>query len=178
MGSRVDNSRGAGGPQFPEAARRASSGWPGGSEAAKAAVLLAAVFAAPALADTSGGFPDYVLQKDGTVLIDGDGATDCRSFALALEQGYFESGDISPGAQRVLEQCEEAGLLYSEGATLSASAGETTSTSANALPSTGASAVGGEGRGLPETGGPALPALLVVSSVVVVSGLLVRRIVG
>ena len=45
-------------------------------------VMAMAAVAAPALAQTSGGDPpDYALEEDGTVVIDGDGATDCRSFA-------------------------------------------------------------------------------------------------
>jgi hypothetical protein len=129
--------------------------------------MAMAVAAAPALAQTSGGFPDYVLEEDGTVVIDGDGATDCPSFAAFLEQGDLEppAGNPSQQAQRVLEQCGEAGLLPSGGTTPIAPA------------SSGASAADGEGGGLPDTGGPDLPALLVVSSAVAVaSGLLVRKV--
>jgi len=129
-----------------------------------AAVLLAAVTAAPALADVTGGDPpDYVLEEDGTVVIDGDLATDCPSFAE-----FVPSADGDPDleqAESVLEQCEEAGLLPPSGGTTPGASPE-------------ASAADGEGERLPGTGGPALPALLVVSSVVVMtSGLLVRRVI-
>ena len=121
-------------------------------------VMAMAVVAAPALAQTSGGFPDYVLEEDGTVVIDGDGATDCPSFAAFLEQGYFEPGNNPAQAQSVLEQCEEAGLLPPGGRHPQAPA------------SAGASAANGKGGGLPDTGGPDLPALLGVSGVLAMAG--------
>ena len=111
-------------------------------------VMAMAGVAAPALAQTSGGDPpDYVLEEDGTVVIDGDGATDCSSFAAFLEQGYFEPGNNPAQAQSVLEQCEEAGLLPP-----------------------GASAANGKGGGLPDTGGPDLLVLLGVSGVLAMAG--------
>lgn len=129
---------------------------------------------APAVAQTSGGFPDYVLEKDGTVVIDGDGATDCTSFASFLEQGSFESGEISPGAQRVLEQCEEAGLLPSGGTSPGASSGvpEGAEKPSEAL------VTDGEDGGLPDTGGPNLPALLlaVLGVLTMMGGLLARKV--
>src|SRR5918997_710805 len=88
-------------------------------------VMAMVVVAAPAPAQTSGGNPpDYVLEEDGTVVIDGDAGTDCRSFALFLEQGYFEpvAGDPSQQAQSILEQCEEVGFLESGEGTKSAPA--------------------------------------------------------
>lgn len=100
--------------------------------------------AVPVLAQTvdlpGGGrspLPDYAFD-DGTVVIEGDAATTCPSFAAFLGQGYFESGDVSAGAQRVLGRCVEAGLLD---------------------PEVAASAAGGAGGRLPETGGPS-PAVL------------------
>ncbi len=129
-------------------------------------VMAMAAVAAPALAQTSGGDPpDYALEEDGTVVIDGDGATDCRSFASFLEQGDFEppAGDPSQQAQSILEQCEEAGLLPSGGTTPSAPA------------SSEASAANGKGGGLPDTGGSTLPALLGVSGVLAMTGGLLAR---
>lgn len=114
-------------------------------------MMTVTVTVTPALAQTSGNAPDYVLKEEGTVIIDGDGATDCTSFAFFLEQGTFESGNISPGAQRVLEQCEEAGFLNSEGV----------------------SAVDGESETLPETGGSGLT--LTLAAAVLASGLLARK---
>lgn len=119
-----------------------------------------AVAAVPALAQTAdlpgGGRsspPDYAFD-DGTVVIGGDTATTCPSFASFLETGYFESGDTSAGARRVLERCVEAGLLDRELA---------------------ASAAGGEDGGLPDTGGPDLPALLAVLGVLALAGGLLSR---
>lgn len=54
--------------------------------------------------------PDFVLEEDGTVIIDGDTAFDCRSFALAREDGYFRGGNQEQ-ALSVLQQCEEGGFL-------------------------------------------------------------------
>ncbi len=116
-------------------------------------------------ASTGGDPPDYVLEEDGTVLIDGDLATDCRSFA----GGPVPPADGDPDldqARSVVEQCEKAGLLPSESAAPSAAA-------SSEVPADG------EGEGLPETGGPALPALLVVAvAVVVAGGLRARKVAG
>ena len=94
-------------------------------------VLAAAVAARPAPAQPAGGGvpPDYVppevvLEEDGTppdflldedagVIIDGDGVTDCRSFAAALEEGFL--GGNRGQAQSVLEQCRRGGFLPSGG---------------------------------------------------------------
>ncbi len=169
MGGQADDGRGLGRPRVPFAARRAAKG------AVLLAVVLAvmaAVLATPAPAQVSGfNPPDYVFEEGGTVVIDGDAKTDCRSFASFLEDGYFESGDTSAGARRVLEQCEEAGLLDSGSGTPGASA----SPSAASTPP-GTSAANEEDEGLPETGGPALAVLLVVSGVVAAAiGLLLAR---
>ena len=60
-------------------------------------VMAMAAVAAPALAQTSGGDPPgYALEEDGTVVIDGDGATDCRSFASFLEQGTSSRRRATP----------------------------------------------------------------------------------
>ena len=124
-------------------------------------VMAVAVVAAPAPAQTSGGFPGYVLEEDGTVVIEGDAGTDCASFASFLEQGYFEPGGISPGAQRVLDQCVEAGLLDP------------------GLANPAGAPASGEGGGLPETGGPDLPALLLaVLGVLATTGVLLARKAG
>lgn len=149
-----------------------------------------AVVAAPALADVTvlGGrdardpIPDFVFEEDGilgedgaSVVIDGDIVTDCRSFASEFAGGGVPDADADSDleqARRVLEQCEESGLPPSE-----------STTSSGALPSasasSGASAADGESGGLPETGGPALPALLLVAvGVVAASGLLARKVVA
>lgn len=78
--------------------------------------------------------PDYMLDDDGTVIIDGDIAMDCRSFALSLRQGQpLENGNIQQ-AQSVLQQCEQEGLLASQD------------------------------EGLPDTGGPPILAIAWLSS--------------
>lgn len=130
------------------------------------AALMAAfatLAAAPALAQTSGGFPKYAFD-DGTVTIEGDATTTCSSFAAFLEQGYFESGDtLSAQAQAVLKQCEEAGLLASADSVSSGSVSASSSASAPALP---------------ETGGPAIPAAAsaLPLALLVVGGLFALRL--
>lgn len=79
------------------------------------AVLAVAVAAAPALADVSGDPPDYVLEEGGLVVIDGDLATDCPSFAGGVESGFLFGGVDPEQAQSVLELCRQAGLLPSGG---------------------------------------------------------------
>lgn len=76
---------------------------------------MLAVAAEPALADVVGAdLPDFALEEDGTVVIDGDLATDCPSFAVGLEEGYESRGDPEQ-AQSVLEQCRRGGFLPSGG---------------------------------------------------------------
>jgi hypothetical protein len=53
-----------------------------------------------------------VLEADGTVIIDGDQATECYSFAVGREQGYDSGGDQEL-ARAVLEECERAGFSSS-----------------------------------------------------------------
>lgn len=143
------------------------------------AAIVAALAASPALAQTAdlpggGSEPPPKYAFDGeTVIIEGDAATTCSSFAAFLDQGYFESGEISPGARRVLEQCEDAGLL----APGSAAPGASTGGSVSASASSGGPAAGGKGAGLPDTGGPNLPALLAVLVILAMtSGFLTRSI--
>lgn len=69
---------------------------------------IAQPYGTPAPPDTA----DYALTDDGTVLVDGDSAMDCRTFAISYEQGYDRTGDPEQ-AQAVLEQCEQRGLLPS-----------------------------------------------------------------
>lgn len=135
-----------------------------------AMIISVAVTVTPALAQTTDRDPpDYVFEKDGTVVIDGDVATDCPSFAT-----FVPNADRDPDleqAQSVLEQCEEAGLLGSRDST--------PSTPPSASASSGVSAVDGVGGGLPETGGPAPLALLGVAIIVVAaSGLIARKVAG
>ena len=115
-----------------------------------------AVATAPALADVTGGDPqDYVLEEDGTVVIDGDLATDCRSFASSVPRA--DDDPYLGQARRVLAECEEAGLLPSKSTNPSAPAAN------------------GRGGGLPDTGGPTLMALVGVSGVLAMTGCLLAR---
>ncbi len=137
------------------------------------AAMVAALAASPALAQTAdlpggGSEPPPKYAFDGeTVIIEGDAATTCSSFAAFLDQGYFESGDPSTGARRVLEQCEDAGLLAPGAVTTS---GASPSGSVDASTSPGAAAADGEGGGLPDTGGLNLPVLLAALSILAMTG--------
>lgn len=162
------------------------------------AVLAAAVLAAPALAqvavegggDTQDPIPDFVFEEDGvfgedgaSVVIDGDVVTDCRSFAGEFAGGGVPTADADSDlgqARRVLEQCEEAGLLDSGGsappsspdpATADATATATATATAEADDEESATAsASAEAEALPDTGGvsPAplavLPALLLAGA--------------
>lgn len=130
-------------------------------------VLTAALAAAPALAQTEGGQyeeappggsagaiargpgdpppdpPDYVLDEYGTVIVDGDTGSDCRTFAQAREDGYFRTGEQEQ-ARSVLEQCERRGLLLSSGDQYAANTparGQQTPFNRAELPATGGSSL-------------------------------------
>ena len=53
--------------------------------------------------------PDYELEADGTVLIDGDQVTECHSFVVSRRQNYFTNGDQRL-ARRVEKRCKRAGF--------------------------------------------------------------------
>lgn len=96
---------------------------------------------------------DYVLREDGRVVIGGDVATDCPSFASSLEQGYALAGNPEQ-ARSVLDQCKQAGLLPSGGAP-SVSAPQQPPTT-QATPQTPTPQTPPTRAGLPATGGPDL----------------------
>lgn len=52
--------------------------------------------------------PDYAY-RNGEVYVDGDEVLDCRTFAESFDEGYDEFGDQAQ-AERVLERSERAGL--------------------------------------------------------------------
>ncbi len=52
--------------------------------------------------------PDYAY-RNGEVYVDGDEVLDCRTFVESFDEGYDKFGDQAQ-AERVLEQCERAGL--------------------------------------------------------------------
>ena len=53
--------------------------------------------------------PDYELEADGTVFIDGDQVTECHSFVVGRRQGHFTNGDQRL-ARRVQKRCKRAGF--------------------------------------------------------------------
>lgn len=60
-----------------------------------------------ATAQNAPDITDYELQDDGTVIIGGDTATDCRSFALYLDNPNYEPPGSWQQARDVLQQCKE-----------------------------------------------------------------------
>jgi hypothetical protein len=105
---------------------------------------------------------DYSVQEDGTVIVGSDVGTDCRSFALSIEQG-FDLGLTQEQIQSVLAQCEQVG--------------NTTDDQYGEQPAPEQPAPEGGGtQVLPDTGGTSVLALG-VGALLVTSGLLVRRIV-
>lgn len=60
-----------------------------------------------ATAQNAPDITDYELQDDGTVIIGGDTATDCRSFALYLDNPNYEPPGSLQQARDVLQQCKE-----------------------------------------------------------------------
>lgn len=80
---------------------------------AAAVLMFASVASAQSAAIVEGApLPPDVVQEDGSIVIGGDVGTDCRSFALSVEQGY-DLGLTQGQIQSVLEQCEQASFLSS-----------------------------------------------------------------
>lgn len=129
-------------------------------------MFLAALCAAVVLTFASvASAQEVVVQEDGSVTIGGDVGTDCRSFALSVEQG-FDLGLTQEQIQRVLAQCEQAGFLSST------PAGEqydddVAGTIPTPQPSTPV---------LPDTGGVS-GLVLIAGALLLGGGLVVRRIV-
>jgi hypothetical protein len=112
---------------------------------------------------SGGSMPDYEFdQKDGSVYIGGDIRMSCPDFVATLDEERDPSGRIPSRARSVVDQCEEAGLL-SPGAP---------SASSNA-------SAGGAEEELPDSGGPPLPTLLGLTSILLVTAaLLARKVAG
>jgi hypothetical protein len=105
---------------------------------------------------------DYSVQEDGTVIVGGDVGTDCRSFALSVEQGY-DLGLTQEQIQSVLAQCEQVG--------------DTTDDQYGDEPTGDQPNHEDEGsQVLPDTGGTS-PFTLGIGALLVAGGLLARRIV-
>lgn len=107
--------------------------------------------------------PDYEF-RDGWVYIDGDMGVNCEGFAASIDVERTPAGDIPAEAFKALEGCAEAGLLPP-------------SVAAKVRASSDSPPDGGDE--LPDTGGPALPALACASAALVAAGvLLVRKATG
>lgn len=96
------------------------------------------------------------VSEDGTVSLSFDVGTDCRSFSIAVEQGYPRNL-TQEEKQGVLDQCRSLGYLPSG----------TQSTSSSG---------GNDVAELPDTGGPSGVALL-AGALLLGSGLVIRRLV-
>ena len=97
------------------------------------------------------------VSDDGRVTVDGDMGTDCRSFAISVEDGYT-LGLTPQQIQSVLNRCGELGLLSPNDATQP-------------------EPVVVAGDELPDTGGIS-PIALGGSVLLVVGGLMVRRLIS
>ena len=53
---------------------------------------------------------NFVLERDGTVIIEGDSVTNCRSLGVGFEREGHDSGVYWRQARRVLEHCEQLDL--------------------------------------------------------------------
>ena len=107
-----------------------------------------------------------VVSDDGQVTIDGDVGTDCRSFAISVEDGYT-LGLTPQQIQSVLDRCDELGLLSSGDAAQPEESGP-------APQSEPTIAAGDE---LPDTGGIS-PIALGSVVLLIAGGLIVRRFVS
>jgi len=111
--------------------------------------------------------PAYVLERDGTVIHDGDLITDCRSLVAGLERGYEGTGPDKVQARTVADRCRDLGVP-SDSETGNSDVILSLGTTESPAPS------GGE---LPDTSGLSLSALAGLASgiTLIVGGLLLRR---
>lgn len=114
--------------------------------------------------------PDYVLEEDGTVIVDGDVVTECSSFSINREEGLFGGFGDQELAQRVLEQCVRSGLSSSGGDLSVGDSRVVVRPDTEASPTTSS-------KSLPETGGLSLTSLAGLASglALICGGLLLRR---
>lgn len=111
--------------------------------------------------------PAYVLERDGTVINEGDVVTDCNGFLTGREQGY-EGARHEAEARAVAAECRRLGAPSGDFDT--GNSGVVLS-----LGTTGSPAPDAGGGTLPDTGGLPLVALaggLVLSGI---GGLLLKR---
>lgn len=57
--------------------------------------------------------PAYVLERDGTVINEGDVVTDCNGFLTSREQGYKDARNEQE-AQAVADRCQQLGVPSSD----------------------------------------------------------------
>lgn len=142
-------------------------------------LLLAALCAGTVLTLASvASAQDVVVQGDGSVTIGGDVGTDCRSFALSVEQG-FDLGLTQGQIQSVLEQCEQAGFLSSTpvGEQYNDDVAGAIPTPQPSTPVEGPPSGENNTSVLPDTGGVS-GLILMVGVLLLGGGLVVRRIGG
>ncbi len=113
--------------------------------------------------------PAYVLERDGTVINEGDQVTDCNGFLIARAQGYADTRNEAE-AQAVADKCRQLGVPsdFRTG----------NSQVVLSLGTIGPPASGAEE--LPDTGGPPLIELaaLMTGFALIGGGLLLRRRTG
>jgi len=131
-----------------------------GEEAPSMAATARAKGSPPPPGPPGSGIPDYEF-RGGWVYIDGDIAVNCEGFAAGIDMERTPEGDVPAGVLRALEGCAEAGLLPPSVAA-----------------KVRASSDGGDE--LPNTGGPAPPALLLCASAALLAAgaLLTRKAAG
>ena len=54
--------------------------------------------------------PNFVLERDGTVILEGDSVTNCRSLGAGFEREGHDSEIYRKQTRRVLEHCEQLDL--------------------------------------------------------------------
>jgi len=109
---------------------------------------------------------DGEFGEAGTVVIDGDVSTNCRSFALMVQQWWYAFADDPEQRDSALRQCREAGLLPAG------------APGAGADDGTDGGAATAPGDVLPDSGGPPLVPVSVAGAALLLAGgwlLLFRR---
>lgn len=110
--------------------------------------------------------PAYVLEKDGTVINNGDLITDCQSLITGLEQGCGGAGKEQ--ARMVADKCRELGIPSGDLATGDSEVVLSLGTEGPPAPLA---------EELPDTGGPLLIELaaLITGLALIGGGLMLRR---
>lgn len=141
-----------------------------GTATAQESGSSSAAFAQP-VGKTAPNPPYFALERDGTVIIDGDEVTDCRSFGIGLSQWEFKDQQRGQ-ARKVLERCKQLGLSSGGDFNMANSKvileipGKSSPT-----PDNGSDAK----RTLPDTGGTSLFTFLISGLLLVGAGLIATR---